>query len=360
MYRIELFVFVISMVPLLMAIISRTAVLPHRKGKMVAALNSVKQRGSDTPGMEVDDADTNRYIAMGIGRISKDFESLYSTRLLVPAALLSFIYIITFSLGVSCLLAVDTKCKTILCAPFACFPIKELKNPAFASLGAYVFNLGVLVRRSFLADVTKNVFWACINRVLFAVGVSLPLCFLTFGTKFGTFDGTQQAFLSFLIAFFPSLFITLIRKRASKLVEDDALSVQELDIKLVQGIDIWKEERLEEEGIESVQNLATADVLALAVKTHYPIRTIVDWIDQAIFIQRFPKDFKTLQEAGLPVSAIELAWMSPIESTEPIAQLIASKIGVDQLFIQRTMRSFYEDSAVRILWRLWQSGDSDD
>jgi hypothetical protein len=116
----------------------------------------------------------------------------------------------------------------------------------------------------------------------------------------------------------------------SVLADSDDRSV-DLPIQLVQGIDIWKEQRFQEEGIENVQNLATADVFSLAVETHYPLRTLIDWIDQAIFIQRFSASLKRARDSSLAVSAIELAWLAPCNENQGSAGAakIAQALGVD-------------------------------
>lgn len=203
----------------------------------------------------------------------------------------------------------------------------------------------MVVQRSFTADVTKNVFWSSLNRLIFSVGFSLILYSL----------GNAGHIVCFSIAFFPGVFITWLRKTITRLLGIGTSTTQELEIQLVQGIDIWKEDRLEEEGIESVQNLATSDVFPLAMKTHYPIRTIVDWVDQAILIQRFPLKLQALQQAGLPISAIEFAWMFRQDTDGTLSNLIGGKIGMDGPIVKQAMQSLAEDMSVRILWRLWQS-----
>lgn len=55
----------------------------------------------------------------------------------------------------------------------------------------------------------------------------------------------------------------------------------ELEIK-IDGISYWQAERLSEEGIESVQNLATKDVPNLLIHTQFDTATLLDWIDQAL------------------------------------------------------------------------------
>jgi hypothetical protein len=67
----------------------------------------------------------------------------------------------------------------------------------------------------------------------------------------------------------------------------------------VSGINLWIEYRLAEEGIENVQNLATADPITLAIHTHYNVRTLVDWIDQALLLHRLRARGKLLLEKNI-------------------------------------------------------------
>jgi hypothetical protein len=348
-YRIDAAVFVAAILPLLMAILFRAAVIPRRKSSMLASLGSSQGPSAGTPEDSELALATNEYIKVAISRVARDFDSLYGSRLLFPAVVLSFFYLLGLSLGISSKLG-SAQCASWLCPSLICLRPSYLINPFFALMGAYLFNTGVIVRRSFMADVTKNVFWAAINRMVFSIGIAIAL-YAMFG---------KHPVLCFSIAFFPRLFVTWMRKTATKLLGMGDTAVQELGIQLIQGVDIWKEERLEEEGIESVQNLATADVFGLAVKTHYPLRTIVDWIDQAILIQRFPEKFRALQAAGFPVSAIEFAWMAPEAPGEPLVVLVAQKMGLETLVVEEAMKSLSEDTAVRVIWRLWQSRPADE
>jgi hypothetical protein len=46
-------------------------------------------------------------------------------------------------------------------------------------------------------------------------------------------------------------------------------------------LNIWYESRLVEEGIEDMQNLATADIVNLMLYTRVPVERLIDWIDQS-------------------------------------------------------------------------------
>jgi hypothetical protein len=50
------------------------------------------------------------------------------------------------------------------------------------------------------------------------------------------------------------------------------------------GLTVWHQSRLEEEDIENIPNMATADIVDLLVNTRLPAGRIVDWVDQAILL----------------------------------------------------------------------------
>jgi hypothetical protein len=56
---------------------------------------------------------------------------------------------------------------------------------------------------------------------------------------------------------------------------------------------VWHETRLEEEDIENVQNMATADIVDLLVDTRIPAGRVIDWIDQAILLTQLGPDEAT-------------------------------------------------------------------
>jgi len=339
MYRIEGAAVLLAFLPLIMAIVFRGAVVPGRRKDLIELLKSAER-----PKKSV-------YLQKGEAQVRQDFESQYSLRLMFPATIVSALYLIGFSLGIFVLMQDYNKsCTDWFCGTLKCISYESLRDPIAAMLGSYVFNLGVLVRRAFVADVTKNIYWSSINRLIFSMGAAIAISWLPARTH------GADLFVSFSIAFIPRVVVTWIRKTARGFLSVSDSPVEELDIQLVQGIDVWKEERLEEEGIESVQNLATADALSLAVKTHYPLRTILDWIDQAILIQRYPTKLKLLQDSGIAMSAIELC---RIESEEhgDLIKVIAEKLQIDSAILEYSIQAMYEDAAIQNIWAIWQAKD---
>lgn len=353
MYRIDSAVLVLALLPLIMAILVRGFVIGRRKDKMQSAMARA-MAGSSKENADAKETEADASIERGSKTMQSDLGSLYGVRFFFPAALLSFLYLVAFSAGLSCLAGRGFGAG-FLSWQFHGSDVKYLYPPVFAALGAYAFHTGMIVRRSFMSDVTKNVYWSSINRLVFSVAFSIA-----FYAAVG--DGRTVLVTSFIIAFFPSLAITWMRKSLRQNLGLDTSNqpqIPELEIQLIQGVDIWKEDRLIEEGIESVQNLATANVFTLAAKMHYPLRTIVDWIDQAILIQRFPNHIQKIQEAGLPMSAIEFAWMGLNDPQMTKATLIGGKLGIDPVIMKDAMDSLGQDVVVRVLWRLWQTPDTE-
>jgi hypothetical protein len=219
----------------------------------------------------------------------------------------------------------------------------------YTFIGAYVFNLGLIVRRLSFSDLNVQMLWRAIYRLVLATSVGLVL------NAVPRLSGQPSVF--FAIGFLSNVFLEVILTGAQKLADvtqkkrNDGMSLQ-----MVRGIDYWKAQRLEEEGIEDVQNLATADVLELAVRTHYNLQTLLDWIDQAVVVVRFREKTCELENAGLNISAIDMAWASPRHrNTTSIADAIAKTLGMDPALIAAQMDGLHEDQYVKNLWTLWQT-----
>jgi hypothetical protein len=54
------------------------------------------------------------------------------------------------------------------------------------------------------------------------------------------------------------------------------------------GLSVWHEARLDEEDIENVPNLATADIVELMLNTKIAPNRIIDWVDQSILLMTIP------------------------------------------------------------------------
>jgi len=229
--------------------------------------------------------------------------------------------------------------------------VEATRNLLYAFIGVYLFNLGTMVRRLYLADINEQVFWGAVNRLLLSMGLALVIM------KSGI--PGEKPWLYFSIGFLANIILDWVLEKTLKLLDIGQPKQPDLPLQMVRGINIWKEYRLEEESIDNVQNLATADVVELAVRTHYNARTLIDWIDQAIVLARLTGDqVKTLTSQAMALSAIELAQAAPENNNgdRTFSDALAAKLSVDPVLMAATLDRLYEDEYVRNLWELWQSG----
>jgi hypothetical protein len=235
----------------------------------------------------------------------------------------------------------------------------------YAFVGCFVFNTGIMVRRIFVWDISGQMFWWAAYRVMLSLGLAVVLHYTT--------DKLDPHLYFLLATASVSVLDGLTRNLRTKLFQADAVPKQnELSLQLVQGIDYWKEQRLMEEGIESVQHLATADFVLLALHTRSPLYTIMDWVDQAIFIQRFPGRVEKMKDAGLPVSAVELAWgFKPVPtagasgeggnqasqngSDKEYNQQLMDATGTKEGVLNRTIEAWRNDNQVQLLTLFWKA-----
>jgi len=275
----------------------------------------------------------------------------YSRWRLVPLALfLSALYWLGFQLSYCYLngeLSLGEHCA------FAPNLAKAAGPICLTFIGVYAFNMGTAVRRLYLDDLSETMFWSGINRVVLSEVLTLALIKIGPNSEMGAAGDLTY----FAVGFLANPFLARILEMAGAAAKLGSGSIRtaEISLRSVQGINIWKEYRLEEEGIDSVENLYASDVIGLAIKTHYSVRMIVDWVDQAALIIRFRERITKLTDAGIAVSAIEFAWRSPSNNGNRNANaLIAQKLEMDPILVEDAMDALYEDEAVQDLWRLWQ------
>jgi hypothetical protein len=73
------------------------------------------------------------------------------------------------------------------------------------------------------------------------------------------------------------------------------------------GLNVWHQTRLEEEDVESIPNMATADIVDLLLNTRIPPERIIDWVDQAILYTHLSQDDDLKYRAKLRAHGIRTA-----------------------------------------------------
>ncbi|NEA32685.1 hypothetical protein [Streptomyces sp. SID13031] len=151
-----------------------------------------------------------------------------------------------------------------------------------AFLGAYFFSLQMLFRRYVRTDLRGSAYVAVLMRILLAViGIWV---IEAVASELG-WSGSELLIVGFVVGVFPVVVWQVIRNVAMKLFKfalptlDSTLALDRID-----GLTVWHQSRLEEEDIENVPNMATADIVDLLVNTRIPAGRVVDWVDQSILL----------------------------------------------------------------------------
>lgn len=153
----------------------------------------------------------------------------------------------------------------------------------FGFMGSYVFIIQMLIRRFFQSDLKPSAYFGAVARIATVLIVVLAVHHAAPAAAFS--DPGVEVATAFLIGFFPLLGMQIIHGVASvafrKFVPTlkTAHPLSDLD-----GMNIWYEARLLEEGIEDLENLVTGNLIDILLRTRVPVGRLVDWIDQAALL----------------------------------------------------------------------------
>jgi hypothetical protein len=147
----------------------------------------------------------------------------------------------------------------------------------FGFLGAYAFTVQSLIRRFFQSDLRPSAYASTLLRIIVVFTVLLPLYQLIDNIDLGI-----QAAIAFVVGAFPVVGIYALHRTAAVALRTAVPQLTpDYPLHQIDGLNVWYESRLVEEGIEDMQSLATANLVDVILHTRVPLGRLVDWIDQA-------------------------------------------------------------------------------
>jgi hypothetical protein len=155
----------------------------------------------------------------------------------------------------------------------------------FGFLGAYAFILQDLIRRYFRDDLKTAAYISAVTRIVFvAVIVTTVDLFWSNAAQ------DQEKIFAFFVGFFPQVGLQALQASVAKPLGRLIPSMRsDYPLSQLEGLNIWYEARFLEEGIEDMQNLMTASLVDLMLRTRAPVARLNDWIDQAALNIHLPK-----------------------------------------------------------------------
>jgi len=158
-------------------------------------------------------------------------------------------------------------------------------------LGVYYFTVNMIYRRYVRADLTPKTYAYITMRLLVTVVLVWALSTLPQFAE-GSALETGLSAIAFVIGIFPESGLTLIQEYFNKVTskrtsqDSDLLSLTRLE-----GMNLYDQARLLEEGIDNIENLAHHNLMELIVRTRIPTQRLVDMFDQSIlYLHLGPED----------------------------------------------------------------------
>ncbi len=177
----------------------------------------------------------------------------------------------------------------------------------FGFLGAYIFSIQLVYRRYITLDLQPTVFMYCTQSLAsglilnFVAFEAIDLLTRNADTAAAAATGLGAgaiAILAFSLGYFPNLAIRWFNRLTNSALGFRERRSAELSLNLIDGISPWHENRLLDNGIDNIQNLASADILDLLVSTTFSAQQVIDWVDQAIlYVYLEPSDIENFRRA---------------------------------------------------------------
>jgi hypothetical protein len=165
-------------------------------------------------------------------------------------------------------------------------PVPPWAGLEFGFLGAYAFAVSMLVRRFYQSDLRPSAYASVVLRIVIVLLILIVVHQLFMITNLQGASADQSEFVcAFVIGFFPLVGLQALQRVAAKVL---GVVVPQLapqyPLEQLDGLNIWYEARLVEEGVEDMQNLTTMNLVDVLLHTRAPVGRLVDWIDQAFLL----------------------------------------------------------------------------
>lgn len=219
----------------------------------------------------------------------------------------------------------------------------------FAFLGAYFFSLQMLFRRYVRKDLRGSAYVAVAMRIVLAV-IGTWVVVAVSGLA-GWESSSQLLLLGFVIGVFPRVAWQLVQAvfaHTTRIVLHGMVS--ELPLSDLDGLTVWHEARLEEEDIENVPNMASADVVDLLVNTRFPADRVVDWVDQALLLTQLGPGGKAGGESSARsrLGAHGIRTASALLRTQDAAKAAGRGARFERILLDADGRTVLPDLAVAL------------
>ncbi len=162
----------------------------------------------------------------------------------------------------------------------------------YGFIGAYAFVTGMLIRRFYQSDLRPSAYASAVQRIILVLLI-VAVLHQVIGSTAAMASRAELA-VAFMIGFFPLVGIQFLQRATSKALRVVVPPItSEYPLDQLDGLNLWYEARLTEEGVEDMQNLTTMNLVDVILHTRVPPGRLVDWTDQAFLLIHLDKTDRT-------------------------------------------------------------------
>lgn len=224
-------------------------------------------------------------------------------------------------------------------------------------VGAYLYSFSLIYRRFLVYDLTPTVYIFAAGRFMLAfivggiVGTGVAVALTQAGMKLDP-ALTAVSVVTFTIGFFPDMGIDWLTATAKKTLGQSGGIAKETRLSELEGLSIWHQGRLQQEGIENVQNMATTNIPTLVVTTPFGLEEIVDWVDQAILLVYANEEmYAKLESTGVRCASDFVT----IASDDKLRGVLVTAAGIDISRLEMLYIAVQSAVNIRLICRFkWQ------
>jgi hypothetical protein len=194
--------------------------------------------------------------------------------------------------------------------------------------GAYFYTASVMIRRWMQSDLTTNVIWSINVRlvVAFILGLLLMEIVSEEGTAANEL-GPYVSCVAFMVGIVPDAFLRWVSRQARRVASVDVeytrlFAPSELQQK-IDGMSYWQADRLAEEGVESVQDLAMKEIPSLLIKTRFDTALLLTWVDRALLCNQAGADVELFKRAHIHTASEFIALARQPEGQTTVLRSLA-------------------------------------
>jgi hypothetical protein len=184
--------------------------------------------------------------------------------------------------------------------PFSGQPELPYQALQFGFIGAYWFILQDLTRRYFRQDLKTAAYVSASVRLVVVTITVATVALLPLGSP------AHLNVLAFFIGVFPQIGVQVLKSALGNVIRGVPNLSAKFPLSDLDGLTVWDQARLLEEGIEDMHALATANLVDLLLGTRVPVNTLVDWVDQALLYLCVPEKLRALPGGQDPQPRDEL------------------------------------------------------